>query len=79
MIKNFRVKNIDFKHHMKFIRECLVNQKNDEALHYIEAVMGESARYQQLDYQINSGNIIVDMVLRDRLKAMMEKQISDSG
>ena len=68
-------KEYDFKHHMKFIRECLVNQKNDEALHYIEAVMGESARYQQLDYQINSGNIIVDMVLRDRLEAMMEKHI----
>ena len=68
-------KEHDFKHHMKFIRECLVNQKNDEALHYIEAVMGESARYQQLDYQINSGNIIVDMVLRDRLETMTENHI----
>ena len=68
-------KEHDFKHHMKFIRECLVTQKNDEALHYIEAVMGESTRYQQLNYQINSGNIIVDMVLRDRLGTMMEKHI----
>lgn len=68
-------KEHDFKHHMKVISECLATQKNNEALHYIEDVMGEVNRYQQLDYQLNSGNIVVDMLLRERLETMVEQHI----